>query len=110
MPYPEAGWSGFPIVFPILFPIIFPIIFPIAFMWFMMLRHGGPFGMMMGRSHRLRGESEPSARAVDRRRQPDEGSGSERRERPLEVAQRRYAAGEISREEFQRIREDLEAP
>ncbi len=29
------------------------------------------------------------------------------RETPLEVAERRYAAGEISREEFTRIRDDL---
>jgi putative membrane protein len=34
---------------------------------------------------------------------PDEG-----RERPLEIAQRRYAAGEISREEYEQIRRDLE--
>ncbi len=107
MPYDEAGWWGFPIVFPILFPIIFPM----AFMAFMMLRHGGPGGMMMmGHSHGRHGEPESSLRAVDRQRQPDQGSGSERPESPLEVAQRRYAAGEISREEFQRIRHDLEAP
>jgi putative membrane protein len=30
-----------------------------------------------------------------------------RRESPLEVAQRRYAGGEITREEFARIRDDL---
>lgn len=30
------------------------------------------------------------------------------RERPLEIAKRRYAAGEITREEFEQIRRDLE--
>ena len=106
MPYDEAGSWGFPIVFPILFPIIFPM----AFMAVMMLRHGGLFAMMMGRSHGQHGESASPARTVDRRRQPGEGSMGEHHEPPLEVAQRRYAAGEISREEFQSIRKDLEAP
>lgn len=30
-----------------------------------------------------------------------------RRERPLDILQRRYAAGEISREEYERMREEL---
>jgi putative membrane protein len=33
-----------------------------------------------------------------------------RRETPLAIAERRYAAGEISREEFEQIRRDLGAP
>lgn len=98
MPYDEVGLG-----FPIIFPILFPIIFPMAFMAVMMLRHGGPFGMMMGHSHGQHGESEPSV-------QPADGSAGEHRDPPLEAAQRRYAAGDISREEFQRIRKDLEAP
>lgn len=41
---------------------------------------------------------------------PPSGSGAgvpPRRETPLETAQRRYAAGEISREDFVRIRDDI---
>lgn len=31
-----------------------------------------------------------------------------RRETPLDIAQRRYAGGEISREEFEQLRKDLD--
>ena len=37
-------------------------------------------------------------------------AGETRGETPLAIAQRRYAAGEISREEFEQIRRDLGAP
>ena len=37
----------------------------------------------------------------------DGGAGREPQRDPLEVAKLRYAKGEISREEFERIREDL---
>ena len=40
-------------------------------------------------------------------REPRERPGEPRRDSPIEVAQRRYASGEITREEFARIREDL---
>ena len=33
---------------------------------------------------------------------------SERKEEPLEIARRRYASGEISRQEFEQIKRDLE--
>jgi len=33
---------------------------------------------------------------------------SERKEEPLEIARRRYASGEISRQEFEQIKQDLE--
>ncbi|MFP4705688.1 MAG: SHOCT domain-containing protein [Spirochaetaceae bacterium] len=36
------------------------------------------------------------------------GSETERYDSPEEIARRRYAAGEITREEFRRIMEDLE--
>ena len=36
----------------------------------------------------------------------DAGGGAERR-RPLEIAQERYARGEISREEYEQLRRDL---
>jgi putative membrane protein len=36
-------------------------------------------------------------------------SSSERRETPLEILQRRYARGEISKEEYETIRHDLTA-
>lgn len=106
MPYGDTGSWAFPLVFPILFPILFPM----AFMMFMMLRHGGPFGMMMmGGSHGRHGASEPPARVDDRPGQPNEDPGGGTRELPLEVAKRRYAAGEIDRKEFELIRRDIEA-
>lgn len=36
--------------------------------------------------------------------------GQTRDETPLDIARRRYAAGEISREQFEQIRRDLGAP
>jgi putative membrane protein len=79
--------------------VIFPIIFMtfMLIMMFMAMRGGGPMGMMGG-GHRHGADDEAEARGRDRR---------EASETPLEVAQRRYASGEISREEFQRIRDDL---
>ncbi|MEE8337546.1 MAG: SHOCT domain-containing protein [Dehalococcoidia bacterium] len=88
----ERSWILFPLVFPILFPILFPML---TMMFWMMASRSGPFGMMSSRGGSSRGE-EPRPR--------DAGGGAES---PLETAQRRYAAGEISREEFQRIRDDL---
>ena len=83
--------------------IIFPIVF-MAFMLFMMLRMmsgGGPMGMMGGgHQHGTDVESQSP-------RQSTRG-GSDANESPIEVARRRYASGEISREEFQRIRDDLD--
>ena len=88
--------------FPLVFPILFPIVFPMGFMMFFMMRRGGPMGMMMGgRPRRSRG-----GRSDLEGRGEQEGGGTDL-ETPLEVAQRRYAAGEISREEFWHIREDL---
>ncbi len=85
--------------------IIFPIVF-MVFMMIMMLRMmsgGGPMGMMGimggGRGH----ESNDEARGSG----PTSRDSGEANESPLEVAQRRYAGGEISREEFQHIRDDL---
>ncbi|MDA1061467.1 MAG: SHOCT domain-containing protein [Chloroflexi bacterium] len=41
-------------------------------------------------------------------REPREPPGEpQRQDSPIEVVQRRYASGEITREEFARIREDL---
>ena len=36
-----------------------------------------------------------------------QGSASDESEKPLEIAQRRYARGEISREEFESLKRDL---
>ncbi len=77
----------------IIFPILFGAFLLVAI--FRMLGGDNPLrmiGMMGGRD----GESRPS-------RGDSEGSP----ETPLAAAQRRYANGEISREEFQRIRDDL---
>ncbi len=95
-----------PWLFPIVFPIIFPILFPIGFMMLMMSRMRssgfGPFGMMGA----MGGMSHSEHVADDEDRGPHiDGSGLG--ETPLEMAQRRYASGEISRDDFQRIREDL---
>ena len=104
----ESMADASPWLFPIVFPIIFPILFPIGFMMLMMSRmrpsRFGPFGMMGAMGGMSHGDHE----ADDENRRPriDGGHG----ETPLEVAQRRYASGEISREEFKRIREDMEAP
>jgi hypothetical protein len=112
MPLPgdePASW----IVFPVLFPILFPILFPMLFMMSrMMASRSGPFGMMSLRARSAPGPGGASDVA------PRGGSSSrdnpaqsdDRVEPPLETARRRYASGEISREEFQRIREDLKAP
>ena len=115
--------------FPLVFPILFPIVFPMGLMLFFMMRRGGPMGMMMGgRPGRSRGDVDrPPRRSRGDRGEPEgrgdrESGGSDLEgggdpaggagggsdlESPLEVARRRYAAGEISREEFWRIREDL---
>lgn len=125
---PNAGDEGSWILFPLIFPILFPIAFPmLTMMFWMMASRSGPFGMMSSggpsapgpREEAQRGGPAPgpggfgpfgmmSSRGRGNRgeepRQRDAGGGAES---PLETAQRRYAAGEISREEFQRIRDDL---
>ena len=105
MPVGSEASVWVPLVFPILFPILFPIVFPMGLMLFFMMRRGGPMGLMMGgRPRRTRGGR------ADLEGRGDEGereSGGSELESPLEVACRRYAAGEISREEFWRMREDL---
>ncbi|MEE8422279.1 MAG: SHOCT domain-containing protein [Dehalococcoidia bacterium] len=83
----------------VIFPIIFATFMLVAI--FRMLGGGNPLRMigMMGGARGADGEdggSRPSIRDGDRSA-----------ETPLEAVQRRYANGEISREEFQRIRDDL---
>ena len=109
MPY--FADNGADVWFPLVFPILFPIIFPMGFMMLFMIRRGGPMGMMMGghERHSPGDNSRPPPRA-SRAEPPPREDGAPHPETPLEVAQRRYAAGEISRNEFQRIREDLGAP
>ncbi len=103
MPHFADGNSS--VWFPLVFPILFPIIFPMGFMMFFMLRRGGPMGMMMGgHQHGPPADDRPSPDRAERA--AHEGTPPTA-ETPLEVAQRRYAAGEISRNEFLRLREDL---
>jgi len=108
MPYFADNGSN--VWFPLVFPILFPIIFPMGFMMFFMMRRGGPMGMMMGGHDRHSPDAHrPLSRPTPAERPPHDDSATQS-ESPIEVAQRRYAAGEISRNEFQRIREDLGAP
>ncbi len=83
--------------------VIFPIIFMVfmMIMMFRMMGRGGPMGMMGG-GHRHDANDE------DRALRRSQGDRVNSQETPLEIAQRRYASGELSREEFQRIRDDLE--
>lgn len=37
------------------------------------------------------------------------GSGTDAKETPLEIAKRRYAAGEITKEQFETLKKDLQA-
>lgn len=91
MPWYEGDGAGWWVIFPIVF---------MAFMMIMMMRGGGPMGVMGGgHRHGADGESGGPGRSS-----PDGGGA---KETPLEVAQRRYASGEIRREEYQRIRDDL---
>lgn len=105
--------DGGSVWFPFVFPILFPIIFPMGFMMLVMMRRHGSMGMMMGGHPRqTRARFDPStgpSRGDGTDRVRGAGGGTIRPESPLEVAQRRYAAGEIGRDEFQRIREDLDA-
>ncbi len=38
----------------------------------------------------------------------DRGERSSQRESPLEIAKRRYASGEITREQFEQLRKDIQ--
>ncbi len=99
-----AGFEGGGVGWWIIFPIIF-----MAFMLFMMFRmmgRGGPMGMMGGMGG-MGGGRRHGADDEDRGSPRSQGDPVNSQETPLEVAQRRYASGELSREEFQRIRDDL---
>ncbi len=93
----EGGGVGWWIIFPIIFGAFMLI------MMFRMMGRGGPMGMMggMGGGHRHGADDEDRASSRPQSRSVESPAT------PLEVAQRRYASGEISREEFQRIRDDL---
>lgn len=105
MPYFADGSPS--VWFPLVFPILFPLIFPMGFMMFFMLRRGGPMGMMMG-GHQHGPPADDRPPPGSPRAEPTAHEGTTpTAETPLEIAQRRYAAGEISRAEFLRLREDL---
>jgi putative membrane protein len=96
MPGYEGDGVGWWVIFPIIFMVFMMVVM------FRMMGRGGPMGMMggMGGGHRHGADDEDASRR-------SQGRSVESRETPLAVAQRRYASGEISREEFQRIRDDL---
>ncbi|WP_291524520.1 SHOCT domain-containing protein [Acidithiobacillus sp.] len=73
------GWTPWMMIFPLFFLVLM-----VVFMVFMM--RGGMGGAMGGGSHET----------------PDSG------ETPREALDRRYARGEITREEYQQMRKDLE--
>ncbi len=85
----------------IIFPIIFAVFMLVAI--FRMLGGDNPLRMigMMG------GARGGDQHGEDGGSRPSSGDSDRSRETPLEAAQRRYANGEISREEFQHIRDDL---
>ncbi len=93
------GYEGYGVGWWVIFPIIFMVFMMI--MMFRMMGRGGPMGMMGG-GHRHGANDE------DRASRRSQGDGVNSQETPLEIAQRRYASGELSREEFRRIRDDLE--
>ncbi|MDA8181278.1 MULTISPECIES: SHOCT domain-containing protein [Acidithiobacillus] len=74
------GWTPWMMIFPLFFLVLM-----VVFMVFMM-RGGMGGGPMCGDSHKT----------------PDSG------ETPREALDRRYARGEITREEYQQMRKDLE--
>ncbi len=88
--------------------IFVPILFA-AFMLvgiFRMLVGDNPL-RMMGMMGGTRGGDRHGAVGEDGGSRPSSGDSGGSAETPLEAAQRRYANGEINREEFQRIRDDL---
>ncbi len=87
----------------IIFPIIFATFMLVAI--FRMLGGGNPLRMIgMGGAP---GGDQYGADDGNAGSRPASGDRDRSAETPLEAAQRRYANGEISREEFQRIRDDL---
>ncbi len=85
----------------IIFPILFGAFLLVAI--FRMLGGDNPL-RMIGMTAGARGGDRHGEDGGTRR---SEGDGDGSLEMPLAAAQRRYANGEISREEFQRIRDDL---
>jgi putative membrane protein len=90
----DMGWW-------IIFPILFGAFLLVAI--FRMLGGGSPLRMMGGTG----GGDRLGADGEDGGSHPSRGDGDGSGETPLAAAQRRYANGEISRDEFQRIRDDL---
>lgn len=86
------------------------IFFPILFAAFMLV---GIFRMLVGDNPLrmmgigTRGGTTAGAVGEDGGSRPSGGDSDGSAETPLQAAQRRYANGEINREEFQRIRDDL---
>ena len=81
------NFGGFKKGFPWIFPVIFPICFPMIFMF--VAHFSGLHGKLCARNNAkiVAPKSEPTA---------------------LEILQKRFAAGEISAEEFQIAKEILE--
>ncbi len=88
----------------IIFPIIFAVFMLVAI--FRMLGGDNPL-RMIGMMGGARGGDQHGADGEDGGSRPSSGNSTGFAETPLQAAQRRYANGEINREEFQRIREDL---
>ncbi len=87
------SWVGMWIIFPL---IMIPTM--LTFMYFMFVRGGGrPPWQDTDRGYR---QPEPH-------REPPEQRGTGASERPLDILNRRYASGEITKEEFDQMKRDL---
>lgn len=87
--------------------IIFPIIFMVfmMLMMFRMISRGGPMGMMGG----MGGGHGHGSDAEHRDSGAMAGGDTTSQQSPLEIAERRYASGELTREQFMELTADLQA-
>jgi uncharacterized membrane protein len=100
---PDDSMGGWWIFFPILFAVFMVVAIVRMLGGNNPLRMMGMMGMMGG----MRGGHGHGDDGGDGGSRPPGGESGGPTETPLQAAQRRYANGEISREEFQRIRDDL---
>ncbi len=87
------NWGGIWIIFPL---IMIPTMLTFMYLMFVRGRGGPPWqGSDMGH------------RQPERYREPLEQRGTETSESPLDILSRRYASGEITKAEFDQMKQDL---